>query len=320
MRLTNALFLAVPALLLGTLAACSSAETAPQPEPAPQVAVPATPTLDDHGFPVGLHNYHVWSEKVRAGAQPEGEEAFRNMAALGIKYVLSVDGAMPDVETAAKYGIKYMHVPIEYSGITAEQQNQIVKAVAMVDAPIYIHCHHGKHRSAGASAVACVAVEGISNERVQELMKLSGTDPKYQGLWKLAKEAQPWSAERVNAIPAEIPSQVKPGGVVDAMLAIDQRWDYLKASKKLAWGLLPDHPDVNPPHEARMVWEHYREMARLDDPRLKEEPFAKYTKDAELAGIALEEALRAGDKAAADKHFDTGAKLCSSCHAKYRDN
>jgi len=56
---------------------------------------PAAVTLDDHGDPKGLHRHRRWSEKIGQGAQPEGEEAFRNLQALGYTTILSVDGSTP---------------------------------------------------------------------------------------------------------------------------------------------------------------------------------------------------------------------------------
>ena len=42
----------------------------------------------------------------------------RLIADMGVKTILSVDGKIPDAEEAAKYGIRYVHVPIRYGGIT----------------------------------------------------------------------------------------------------------------------------------------------------------------------------------------------------------
>src|SRR5262245_52980799 len=72
-------------------------------------AAPATVTKDDHGDPKGLHRHRRWSDKIGQGAQPEGEEAFKNLQALGYVTVLSVDGSVPEVEIAKKYGLTYRH-------------------------------------------------------------------------------------------------------------------------------------------------------------------------------------------------------------------
>ena len=64
-------------------------------------------TYDEFGGPVGLPRHYRWSDLVGQGAEPAGDEAFRNLRALGYRTVLSVDGAIPDVETAESNGLRY---------------------------------------------------------------------------------------------------------------------------------------------------------------------------------------------------------------------
>ena len=85
-------------------------------------------------------------QKVISGGQPEGEAGFAELARLGIKTVISVDGARPDVATAQSFGLRYVHLPHGYDGIPSERALELAKAVREFDGPIYIHCHHGKQR------------------------------------------------------------------------------------------------------------------------------------------------------------------------------
>lgn len=283
-------------------------------------AAAAQVTYDDHGAPVGLHQFNPYNEKVTSGAQPEGEEAFRNLVALGFKTIVSVDGALPDVETAQKYGLRYVHVPMQYSGVKPDEAAKVAKAIETSDGPVYVHCHHGKHRSPAAASAACVALGMMSPDQALDEMKVSGTDPKYQGLFRDVANAKPLTKEQLAAIPADLPSAVKPGDLAGAMVNVDLRWDHLKASKAVQWGVPPESPDVDPPHEARMLWEQYREIARLDDAKSHGEKFLANLAEGEEAAKALEAALRAKDAAAAAAAFDRGGKACSSCHKKFRDN
>src|SRR5688572_20555590 len=50
-------------------------------------------------------------ERVISGGLPEGDAAFAELNALGVKTIVSVDGAKPDLETAAKFGLRYVHLP-----------------------------------------------------------------------------------------------------------------------------------------------------------------------------------------------------------------
>src|SRR6185369_1160846 len=78
----------LPAILIGALLSCASPEAEP---------------IHRHG----LDNAHRLTDRVLSGAQPEGEAAFRELADLGVKTVISVDGARPDVASAHKFGLRY---------------------------------------------------------------------------------------------------------------------------------------------------------------------------------------------------------------------
>lgn len=310
-RLALTCALLVPA---GVLGGCSSDRGGGGPAP-----VPTEVSLDAHGEPDGLHRHKRWNDKVGIGAQPEGEIAFRNLAALGYRTIVSVDGARPEAELAAKYGLRYVHVPIGYDKVEQEAAEKVAKAIDTSDGPAYVHCHHGKHRGPAAAASACIALGLMDPSKTEETLKAAGTDPKYAGLYRTAASTHKVSAGELAAVPVN-PSYVSPGDLAAAMADLDFRWEHLKASKERAWGLLPDSPDVSPPHEARMAWEGYREMARMKDAMSHGDEFMRMLADSESALVALENALRAGDHAAATASFESAAKLCSNCHKKYRDN
>jgi cytochrome c556 len=279
---------------------------------------PAAVTLDDHGAPVGLHQHRRWSEKIGQGAQPEGEEAFRNLQALGYVTVLSVDGSAPEVELAAKYGLAYVHVPIGYDGIAVEEQIEILKAVKESPGPVYFHCHHGKHRGPAAAMIAREGLEGLSCEDAVKALELSQTGKEYAGLYRDVREFKAPTDAQIAAAPKP-QSRVRPAGVRAAMVGVDKRFDLLKASQAAGWKTPPAHPDVSPEHEAKMLWELYREMARLDEAKGKGEDFLKHAAEAEGLAGNLEEALRAGDNEAATAAFRKLKKSCDACHSVYRN-
>ena len=86
------------------------------------------------------------SDRVYSGGQPEGDEAFATLRKLGVKTLISVDGTKPDVERAAKFGLRYVHIPHGYAGISSNTAARLAKAAATVEGPIFVHCHRGKHR------------------------------------------------------------------------------------------------------------------------------------------------------------------------------
>ncbi len=272
------------------------------------------------GEPEGLDRYIRWSDRVGQGAQPEGDAAFRNLAALGYKTVLSVDGAIPDVERAEKYGLRYIHVPIGYDGMSREEALKIVKAARVSDGPIFVHCHHGTHRGPAAAMLCRINEDGVSPDEAVGGLRVSGTSPNYPGLWKAVREFERPSSNELGSVSADLPTKVLPKGVLAGMVDMNNRWTNLKHALKADWEVPPKHPDISPPHEARMLWELFREMAR-NDPESKAhgDVFIEYLKASEREVIALEKALRAGNKAEATKRYKATLQLCTDCHRDYRN-
>jgi len=299
--------------LLAVAAACGT--TAPDKE---QLPAPST-HVAGQAEPEGLHNYRRWSERIGQGAQPEGERTFRTLAQLGYKTILSVDGAIPDVEGAAKYGLRYVHVPLGYNGIRRDDALKIVKAVKVSEGPVFVHCHHGLHRGPSAAAIARIAVDGVDPEKAVEDLKASGCSPKYKGLYRDVGAFRPPPEELLAQVPADLPSAVRPSDIVAAMVEIDFRWEHMKLVKSADWGAPPKNPDIDPPHEALMLREQYREMLRLDAAKAQGDAFVRLAEEAERAAAELEAALRARDRSRAERAFAAVEQNCNACHAAYRN-
>ncbi len=312
--------IATRAAMTACLVAVAAAAACRSDEPPATPVVQAQPTLDVHGVPVGLENFKRWSDKLAQGGQPEGDEAFRNLAALGFTTVITVDGARPDIETAERYGLHYVHVPIGYDGVPKEAQIRVVRAVEFSDGPVYVHCHHGTARGPAAAAVARVAVEGATNETALQGLKDSGCAPAYKGLFRDVVACVPPTAEELAGVPAHLPSYVPPGDVAVAMVGADMRFDRITLSKSAKWGVPADHPDVDPPHEATMLWEQFREIARLDDAKRRGDEFLDLLAVAERSAKSLEGAIQRHDADAADVAQKAVKQSCDACHAKYRNN
>ena len=282
--------------------------------------IPLQPSLDADGQPVGIEHYRRWSEKLGQGGQPMGEEAFRNLAALGYRTLISVDGAKPDADAAAKYGLTYVHIPFGYNGVPQDAQDRIVKAVTDTDGPVFIHCHHGQHRGPAGMMVARIVVDGISHDEALKELKDSGCAEQYKGLYRDIAACVPPTAERLAALPAKLPTYVSPGDVADHMAALDRVWDRIGKTKDAAWATPASMPDVDPPHEARMLWESFREAARLPDAQKHGDEFLAILKRAEDGAVAMEEAIRRNDGAAAAKHYEAVKASCTDCHKRWRNN
>src|SRR6185369_3210497 len=107
----------------------------------------------------GIENFYQLSDKIFSGSAPESDAAFAALKERGIKTIITVDGAKPDVERAKKFGIQYVHLPIGYDGVPVKQAERMVKAAETLPGPVYVHCHHGLHRGPAGAAVICMAMD-----------------------------------------------------------------------------------------------------------------------------------------------------------------
>jgi protein tyrosine phosphatase (PTP) superfamily phosphohydrolase (DUF442 family) len=273
------------------------------------------------GNPALLPNAHVVTEKVIAGAQPEGDAAFALLKQMGIKTIISVDGSKPDVATARKYGLRYVHLPITYSGVTKEQGEAVAKAIDVLPGPIYIHCHHGKHRAAAATAVACVYNGSLPPARAESLLHTLGTGEDYKGLWKAARDARPIDRKTIDALDVKFVESVDIPPLADAMVTSDEISDRLKLIQKAGWQTPANHPDLDPPHEALMLEENVHEIGRSEEVQKRSADFKQHLADTEAKIQALKTLLGETpvNKPLADAAFDAIGKSCLSCHKSYRD-
>ena len=114
-------------------------------------------------------------------------------------------------------------------------------------------------------------------------------------------------------------------GLAQFMVEIDTRWENLKRTQAAGWMPPKDNPDLDPPHEALLLVEHYREAGRLPKIKQRPEQFRDMLTKTEEEAVRLEKALRLGkemgkmDRAGADEAFQRVKALCVQCHDKYRD-
>ncbi len=274
-----------------------------------------------------LPNAYRVTEKVISGGQPAGAAAFVELKTLGVKTVISVDGARPDVALAKKYGLRYVHLPHGYDGVPDERVKELAKAVRDLPGTIYIHCHHGKHRSPAASAVACVAAGLLKPDAALAVLKTAGTSENYRGLYQSAQSVRPLDDKLLDELAAEFPETVKLPPIADAMVEIEHTHDHLKALVAGGWKRLAKQPDLDPAHEALLMKEHYHELLRTDDVRRQPAEFRAILQAGERDAESLEVLLRSWQKAGSvgsppegiGKAFTAVSQSCTACHSKFRD-
>jgi protein tyrosine phosphatase (PTP) superfamily phosphohydrolase (DUF442 family)/cytochrome c556 len=276
----------------------------------------------------GLHHVYVLSEKIISGAEPDGERALAEIAAMGVKTILSVDGKAPDVETARKYGLRYVHVPIQYKGITTDELLAISKTFREAEGPFYVHCFHGKHRGPAAAAVGRLVLDGVSREQaIAEMHQWAGTSSKYEGLYRTIATGSIPPAEQTAALDLELPEQAPLEGVAAFMVQVSRPFDALKAMAAEDWSPPADHPDLDPVNEAAILAGLMERSASMDELVDRPEDFRNWMAEARPRTAALHEALQALRAAStpatmerARSAFDAVSANCNACHRAHRDN
>ena len=275
---------------------------------------------------LGIENGYQLSPRVYSSGQPNGDADFTALAKLGVKTVISVDGAPPDVATAKKHGLRYIHLPMGYDGVPPDQQLKIIRALDLHPGPVLIHCHHGKHRGPAAAAIACMADAQWSRQQSLSWLKQAGTAAKYRQLFIDIEKFRLPSAQTLAKIPAELPESVPPPPWIEAMIAMDGDWDILVAAEKQGFPPGKNQPlgAPDPAHTATQLQERLRELARSEATAGKPVEFRELLKLAVKSAETLEKAIASPNAAARDQKQIAAAmravgESCTACHAKFRD-
>lgn len=271
----------------------------------------------------GLHNVVAYHDGYYSGSVPEGDAGFDTLSRMGVKTIISVDGAIPDVERARRRGMRYIHLPIGYNGFDEQRKRELARATrdATKDGPVYIHCHHGKHRSAGAAGTVAVALGWATPDQMVDRMKVSGTSPSYKGLYACTSTATALPANVLDAVPTDFPDVFRPSGFVKAMIEVDEVYEHLKAIEKAGWVVPKDHPDLVPAAEAGRLVDLYRVLVDNERTRNKPADFAAMMAQNVSFASHLEDLLVAEEKDAKkiSAQFQLITASCKDCHVKYRD-
>jgi hypothetical protein len=280
-------------------------------------ALPAVGSAEAADLP-GLPHVFRLSGRLLTGGAPEGEAGFRTLRQLGVRTVLSVDGAVPDAASARRFGMRTVHLPFGYDGCPAPTAVRIVRAVRDLPAPIYLHCHHGKHRAPAAAAYARVALDGLTPDQAVTEMQRAGTGMNYVGLYGGVRAFHPPTATELDADPAEFPEATPPPLTRAVMVRIDERFSRLSSARSRTWKPAPNG-ELQPADEALQLLELLTEFRRTAGEKSRPGRFRRWLADSEREARGLEAALRRGDSAGASRDLDRIGAGCASCHAVFRD-
>lgn len=267
-----------------------------------------------------LHNLFRVATHILSGSSPENAADFAELKRLGVTTIVSVDGARPNVQAAREQGLRYVHLPIGYDGISEERKAQLVKAASSLSGTLYVHCHHGKHRGPAAAALICLATERWSTEQAVAWLRKAGTSSDYPGLYRTVEQFESPPAAALDAV-AALPEVTPASSVVESMVALDLHVEHLAAARKTGWTNIPGHPDLDPRGEATLLWELLRELGRPTAQASLEADYQKRLTESEHAAETLRSALTPipPDPAKADAAMKSLTDSCAACHLAHRN-
>ncbi len=282
-------------------------------------------------LPDGPHNVFALSENIFSGGEPESPAAVAAIASLGVKTILSVDGKVPDVEAAEQHGLRYVHVPIQYKGMTDDELLRIAKTFRELEGPFYVHCFHGQHRGPAAAAVGRLLLDGAPRDQgIAEMRQWCGTSSKYEGLYQAIAAGEIPSAEETAAYEWDFPAAQPLGGMRQVMIDAARAYGRIKDKVANGWQVDPSHPDIDPGNEAAILADLFERAQGLDELATRPADFRAWMADSlsgsralhAAIGAAREQAFTSGDApdwGPSEAAFATLKASCSACHEAYRN-
>jgi protein tyrosine phosphatase (PTP) superfamily phosphohydrolase (DUF442 family) len=299
------------ALVAIALAIGCTEQQAPRQEAGKLTSSPIVALPKTHG----LHNVLRIGQRIYSGSEPHGDEGFAALEKLGVKTIVSVDGAKPNLDRAHAHGMRYVHIPIGYASVPTVAGAQLARVAGECEGPIYVHCHHGQHRGPAAAAVLCQAAGELTSQESLALLEKAGTGKNYTGLWRdVAAYQRP--ANLANAPPLVETAQVE--SFAATMAGVDRHYDHLKFCEQAGWSTPAEHPDLAPVQETVILKEAFRELRRTQSAG-RDARFIGWLTEAEGQADALETALRSNELDQAAQQFKLLDAACKRCHTAYRN-
>ncbi|MEE2940967.1 MAG: sulfur transferase domain-containing protein [Planctomycetota bacterium] len=286
------------------------------------------PDVPPGNYP-GIQNVFRLSDRIISGSEPHDAEALAQLAAWGVRTVISVDGKAPDLEGAAAAGLEYVHIPVRYGGITEDEVMQIAKSFRELEAPFYVHCFHGRHRGPAAAAIGRVALDGLERDvAIAEMRQWCSTAAKYEGLYSTVATATIPSAEETAAYDFDFAPARHAAGIREGMIVMTRVWDEVKLVEANGWQPDEEHPDIDPLRSATIFAQLLRSCDDAERPDGAGEDFeemmaagldgadrlVELLTECRVEGVAPDDRLERLEAA-----FDLVSESCLDCHVDYRN-
>lgn len=100
---------------------------------------------------LSVENFHKVSGELYRSGQPDKED-WKELAAFGIKSVISLRDFGRNADKVGNTGIKVYSYPLRAERISEEDLLNVLKLIKKAPKPVLIHCYHGSDRTGAAVA------------------------------------------------------------------------------------------------------------------------------------------------------------------------
>ncbi len=308
-------------VLFTALAAEPERVSPPPPAPAPALNPPPAGEWPRRIPSPAIENLYQLGPALFSGGEPHGEAAFAQLAALGVRTILSVDGATPEVETARRHGLRYAHLPLGYQGYPDAACARLARAIQTLPGPVFVHCHHGRHRGPAAAAIMAMTALGWTPDRAEQWLRTAGTSTNYPGLYETVRHWRPPAPAVLAQVSAEFPEVARTPDLTRAMVEVDRAWDHLKAIAAAGYRTPPDQPDLVPAREAARLAARLAESRQFPEVAAAGAELLRHFDQAEARARELGRLLRVDPLPveALARQFKLVGQSCNDCHQAFRD-
>jgi|MDSW01.2.fsa_nt_gb protein tyrosine phosphatase (PTP) superfamily phosphohydrolase (DUF442 family) len=276
--------------------------------------VPAVSFIENKDVP----RLYDLGDGIFSGGTPSSDSGYAFLASLGVKVLVCVDGAKPDVEMAKKYGMKYVHIPIEYSDVTEHDQLSVKRLIKdYPDELIYVHCHHGRHRGPTMAAIALLERTSCSVDRALNVLEVAGTSLDYPGLWR---DVRYWQRTNPDSLP-ELYSIAPLESFSATMALLDRNFDRVKLLRLNDWKVPATHPDLVVSRELQQTIDLLQDSKKQTPLEwASNEDFHRRMVESIQYAEELANAVANKKSVAARNLYEDLKSSCSHCHRKYRND
>lgn len=240
---------------------------------------------------------HLWT-----GRAPEQAGELDALAELGVRTLISVDAARPNLKTAGMLGMRYVHIPLGYGRIDPLDAVRLARAVRDLPGPIYLHCHHGRHRGPVAAVVAQAALGRLATDQGKLILEQAGTSRDYPGLIQSAAQATRLDTKLIDAVrDVDLPHAATVKPMASGMAELDRAFLALKRAQTA-------------PHAATLT-DHFRSLADIRSSSAMRRGLLRSA----AWSTQLETAIEQDDELETRRLMDLIATACRDCHQNRRD-